>query len=236
MMNTLLESRPRKPRSTGGALFSVIFHSAIVLFAVFATARASVTKDGKAYEQTVKFFKAAPAREPVKTKSDTPPRTAAVAPPKAFRFEAPITIPTRIPEIDLSAKATNPDDFKDNGKVGGSFTGVEGSTGAGVGLDTRRDYFEFEVERQVTAISGTNMKYPELMRAAGIEGEVMAQFVVDENGRVEMSTFKVLSSTNAMFTQSVRDALSGMRFRPAQIGRTNVSQVVQQAFVFKLNK
>ena len=35
---------------------------------------------------------------------------------------------------------------------------------------------------------------------------------------------------------TVRNALSRMRFRPAQIGKINVSQVVQQAFVFKLNR
>ena len=74
------------------------------------------------------------------------------------------------------------------------------------------------------------------MRSAGTEGKVTAEFVVNENGRVEVSTFKVLDSTNDMFTRAVKDALGRMRFRPAQIGKTNVSQVVQQAFVFKLNK
>jgi hypothetical protein len=53
---------------------------------------------------------------------------------------------------------------------------------------------------------------------------------------VETGTFKVLNSSNAAFVQAVKNALPRMRFRPAQIGKTNVSQVVQQAFVFKLNK
>ena len=64
----------------------------------------------------------------------------------------------------------------------------------------------------------------------------MAEFVVNENGRVETGTFKILNSTNDIFTQAVKNSLSRMRFRPAQIGKTNVSQVVQQAFVFKLNR
>jgi hypothetical protein len=59
---------------------------------------------------------------------------------------------------------------------------------------------------------------------------------VNENGRVETSSFKVLESTNSQFTAAVKAALPKMRFRPAQIGKTNVSQVVQQAFVFRLSK
>ena len=45
MMNTLLESKPRKKRSAGGTIFSVGLHSAIIFFAVFATARAGVADD-----------------------------------------------------------------------------------------------------------------------------------------------------------------------------------------------
>ena len=80
------------------------------------------------------------------------------------------------------------------------------------------------------------MDYPEGMRSSGAEGQVLAEFVVNEQGRVETGTFKVLESTNSAFTNAVRNALSRMRFRPAQIGSTKVSQVVQQAFVFKLNR
>ena len=109
-----------------------------------------------------------------------------------------------IPQIDLSAKATNEDDFTGKGVKGGSATGSEGSEGtkdgAGAGVDGDRAYAEFEVERQVSALSGTNIPYPEAMRTSGAEGEVLAEFVVNENGRVETSTFKVLNSTGAAFT------------------------------------
>lgn len=263
MMNTLLESRPRKKRATGGTVFSVVFHTTIVLFAVFATARASVPKDDEPRAQKVNFVKTAEPPKPVEKKPEPPPPPpkvkkpviehhsrplppapkAEVAPPKGFKtLEAPVTIATKIPDIDLSAKITNPDDFSGKGAKGGSSTGTEGSNGtkegaaAGSAIDTNKPYAEFEVERVVSAISGTSIPYPESMRTSGVEGKVEAQFVVNENGRVETSTFKVLSSSNPMFTQAVRDALSRMKFRPAQIGKTNVSQVVQQAFLFQLTK
>ena len=74
------------------------------------------------------------------------------------------------------------------------------------------------------------------MRSSGVEGQVDAQFVVDENGRVQGGSFKVLNSPNSAFVDAVKRALSGMRFRPAKIGSTKVSQVVQQSFKFKLDR
>ena len=264
MMNTLLESRPRKQRSTGGTIFSVGFHSALIFFALFATARAGVPEEKENREEKVNFVtvkKEPPPPEvkknepePPKPKKAEPPKApklaevppapkAEIAPPKGFKvLEAPVAIPTEIPKIDLSAKITNDADFSGKGVKGGSATGTEGSEGskegaaAGVAIDTDKAYAEFEVERQASPISGTNVEYPESMRSSGAEGEVMAQFVVNENGRADASTLKILSSTNAAFTAAVKAALPRMRFRPAQIGKTSVSQVVQQAFVFKLNR
>ncbi len=245
-------------------MFSVVLHSSIVLLAVFATANAGVPDENENREEKVNFVKMKKSEPPppeVKKKEPPPPPKvkkeapkappkmtrlppapkAEIAPPKGFKvLEAPISIPTKIPDIDLSAKVTNEADFSGKGAAGGSSTGVEGSNGtkegAAGGVDTNKNYAEFEVERQVSAISGTNVEYPESMRSSGNNGEVLAEFVVNENGRVESGSFKVLSSTNPAFTQAVKSALGKMRFRPAQIGKTNVSQVVQQAFVFKLHQ
>ena len=145
-----------------------------------------------------------------------------------------------MPKIDLSAKVTNEGDFSGKGVKGGSESGKEGSEGTkeggNAGADPNKAYMDFQVEQQVQPISGTQVEYPESQRSSGSEGEVQAQFVVNENGRVETGTFKVLNSPNPAFTAAVRKALSGMRFKPAQIGATKVSQVVQQSFVFKLQK
>lgn len=257
MMNTLLESRPQKKRTSGGTLFSIVFHTGIVLFAVFATARAGVVKDDEPKAVKVNFVKTAEEPKPVEKKPEPPPPAkkpvvhhdavvpptpkVVAAPPKAAPvLAAPIAIPTVIPQVDLSAKATNEADFNGKGVKGGSENGVEGSKGstegAGTGVDPNTAYSDFQVERVVSALSGTNIPYPEGMRSSGTTGKVTAEFVVDENGRVQTSTFKVLDSTNDLFTQAVRNALGRMRFRPAQIGKTNVSQVVQQAFVFQLTR
>jgi len=40
-------------------------------------------------------------------------------------------------------------------------------------------------------------RYPDALRIAGVEGSVVAQFVVNADGRPDMSTFKVVKSSNA---------------------------------------
>lgn len=96
-------------------------------------------------------------------------------------------------------------------------------------------YFEFQVEKQVQQIAGTGgLTYPGQLRSAKVEGEVLAQFVVDTNGVYEHDTFKVLKSTHELFTAAVRDALPVMRFTPAEVGGVKVRQLVQQPFIFAL--
>ena len=262
MMNTLLESKPRKQRSTGGTIFSIVFHSALLFFAVYATARAGVAKDNERREQKVRFVSVKKEEPPpeVKKKEPPPPPKAKkpppvtehtpkplppapkeeIAPPKGFKvLEAPVNVPVNIPKVDLSAKTTNEDDFSGKGVKGGSASGKEGGTGeneGGTKVATDKPYMEFQVEKTVEPISGTHVAYPESLRSSGIEGTVQAQFVVNEQGRVEPGTFKVLNSPNSGFVQAVKEALSGMRFSPARIGDQKVAQVVQQSFVFKIDK
>ncbi|MFL5619961.1 MAG: TonB family protein, partial [Gemmatimonadaceae bacterium] len=97
--------------------------------------------------------------------------------------------------------------------------------------------FEFQVDQQATQIPGTGvLRYPDAMRRAKREGEVLAQFVVDAQGVVETSTLKVLKSTDPAFTKAVREALPTMRFRPARVHGTAVKQLVQLPFTFALSR
>ena len=76
--------------------------------------------------------------------------------------------------------------------------------------------------------------YPDSLRVAGVEGSVTAQFVVDTTGRVDVSSFVLLESTHGRFTQSVRQALPQMLFRPAELNGRKRRQLVQLPFLFKL--
>jgi TonB family protein len=101
---------------------------------------------------------------------------------------------------------------------------------------TEEPYFEFQVENPAQQIAKSGYpKYPPAMREARREGEVLAQFVVDKEGAADLTTFKVLKSPDAAFTDAVREALPRMRFTPARIGGAAVSQLVQQPFTFALS-
>lgn len=260
----LLESKPeKKNRWAGGTIFSVLLHFGLVFLAVFATARAGVKKTNKDRAEKVNFVavKKEPPPPEVKKEEPPPPKEApkpkpkapkaveaprlpkevAVAPPKGFQVVPPvISIPTALPSIDLSKAVTNEGDFSGKGVAGGTAKGVEGGTGkagdtgkeAGVKHDA--PYMEFQVEKAVVKIGGEAPEYPSRLRDSGVEGEVLAQFVVGENGRYEGGTLKILSSSNPAFADAVRSALPGMRFSAAQIGGRKVKQLVQMPFQFNI--
>jgi len=92
------------------------------------------------------------------------------------------------------------------------------------------------VESQAQQIPNTGkLTYPPALRAAHREGEVLAQFVVDPRGVPDLTTFKVIKSSDAAFTDAVRAALPSMRFSPARVGGAAVRQLIQQSFIFALS-
>lgn len=74
--------------------------------------------------------------------------------------------------------------------------------------------------------------YPQSLYAAGVDGSVIAEFVVDEKGQVEQETFGIVASSNALFSEAVRDAVLHTQFTPARRKGAAVRQLVQQPFRF----
>ena len=237
MFNQLIESKPQKQKMAGGTVFSLVFHGALIAIAVVLTARAGIADDKTKTEkiQFVEMKKEAPKPEPP---PPPPPKNVVVKtpPPKGFQvLQAPVNIPIKIPDIDLSKKTTDEADFSGKGVKGGSAKGVEG--GVPQKIDANQTYFEFQVEKPVSQIPGTGApRYPDALRSSGVEGEVQAQFVVDEDGKAEVGSFKVLKATNDLFGNAVRAALPNMRFYAAEVGGHKVKQLVQQSFQFKLDR
>jgi bla regulator protein blaR1 len=103
-------------------------------------------------------------------------------------------------------------------------------------VNDRQTYFEFQVEHQAQPLANNpRPRYPDMLRSAHVEGEVLAQFVVDTTGRPVVSTLKVLKSTHDLFTNSVRLAVPMMKFSPALVGGKAVKQLVQMPFQFSLS-
>ena len=238
MFNNLLESKPKKEKRGGGTVTSIVLHSILVGLAVYATANAAI-KNEKPRQEKIDFVET-PKDEPPPPKDEPPPPpppdiVAAPPPPKGFQvLTAPVDIPDVIPDIDLSKKVTDENDFSGKGVAGGTSKGVEGGKAV---VQSDQPYFEFQVEKPVVPAPGsTSPRYPDMLRQAGVEGEVLAQFVVDTTGKAEPNSLKILKSSHDLFIQSVKNALPQMKFIPAEVGGRKVKQLVQQPFSFSIAK
>jgi periplasmic protein TonB len=230
MFNQLIESKAKKQKMAGGTVFSVVLHTFLIAGAVYATARAGV-KDEKAKAEKIQFveMKKEPPKEPPK---EVPPKEVIVKPPPPKGFQvlrAPVKIDIKIPEIDLSKAITNESDFSGKGVKGGTGNGVVGGI-----ANTNQTYFEFQVERPAEMLQDSpKPKYPSVLESSGIAGEVQAQFVVHADGKAAVDNdFKILKSTNELFSSAVKNVLPRMKFSPAMIGGKPVNQLVQQSFQF----
>jgi protein TonB len=229
MFNQLIESKAKRQKMAGGTMFSLVLHTVLISGAVYATAKAGV-KDEKSKAEKIQFVEM--KKEPPKVPDKPPPPKEVVVkppPPKGFQvLRAPVKIDIKIPEIDLTKAITNESDFSGKGVKGGTGSGVVGGI-----ANTNQTYFEFQVEKPAEMLSESpKPKYPSVLESSGIAGEVQAQFVVKSDGKADLDSFKVLKSTNELFTQAVKNVLPRMKFSPAMIGGKPVNQLVQQSFQF----
>ena len=217
MFTTLIESTPHRQPNGGARLVSALFHSALIAGAIYATASGAASRvvaTAGTQAQTVLWVK--PSAQPQSAPAPKPKA-------KPRPVVAPTKVPTAAPRFDPNAQPTPEPD------AGRATNLAEGGTPGA--------FNSFEVDVEVVAIAGTiRPRYPEMLRSSGTEGQVIAQFVVTEKGRADPETFRVLSSTHPQFTAAVNRALPYMRFNPATIRGNPVSQLVQQLFVFKLDR
>ena len=227
MLATLLESRAKSERSQASVALSVGAHSVLIGAALYATAQARPeTSKSTEILRPVYFPPAMQAAH-----SPTPATNRGRAP--VFRFVPP-NIDITVPTVEIPATLSRAGDFPAGGVNGPAVFGPPD------GISEHGDNTPFlaaQVERQVSLTPGSKPpRYPEALRAAGVEGRVVAAFVVSDLGLVEEGSIKILSSDNLLFNDAVMIALGRMRFVPAEIGGKKVRQLVQMPFVFTLSR
>ena len=230
MFAYLLESKKGGRRSVWGAVASVAGHTAVIAFAVFATAQARVEQPQR--DPGIHWIppRAAPPAAPPALTRRADPTTVRVpkSPPLAID-----RIDVVVPPVDLGVTlqpAAPP--------IGGGFTDNTASTpSATSNVPSIEPLGADQVERQVYLRPGSNPpSYPAALRVSGVEGEVLVLFVVNEAGRVESSTIRFVRSDHVLFERSVHEALRDMRFVPAEVGGRKVRQLVQMPFMFTLDR
>lgn len=226
MFTRLLESKANRERSLSGGVVSVAMHTAIIGVAIYATAQARVEAEPQSHVVRPSYW--APPRLPVLPRPASP--SPAVARNRLVFVDPAINV--SLPAIDVPLPAVASADLRRDPIAGSDSFGAQDLAREGSdGTFTAR-----QVEKQVSLVSGNAPRYPEALRRAGIEGQVVARFVVDEDGRVEQGTLKFVRSDNPLFEEPVRAALARMRFTPAAVGGKKVRQLVEMPFVFTLSR
>jgi len=243
MLNTLLESSAVAPRRRVSSIVSLVLHVGVGAAIVVASGRATELPAHEAAEAIV-YMAPPPELTPPSPVAPTPASadaSSAAAPPSpatptAPAFVAPDFVPLYIPDINLSRAVTDANDFTSRRAPAASAGSGDGSTlgalGSGDGVWTA-----LQVDKAVAVRPGSPTPlYPEVLRSSSVSGSVRARFVVDSTGRVDFAHLTIVQSDHELFTRAVKVALHKMRYVPAAAGGRSVAQLVEQTFVFELNR
>lgn len=222
MLRLLLESSPRGFQFRQGALVSVVTHTVLIAASVFAT-RAGPAAAIEDVQQTVAFL------IPVNRTTSPPPREESVR----YMREGEKAGSGGFEEKIVDAKATREAPVVGSGDEEGKPEEAAEPVAPNAMYDTVAT--AVDVDSVVARYSDSAAPiYPANLLELKIEGGAYVQFVVDTTGMPDTTSFRVISATHPEFAQSVRDALPGMRFRPAILHSKRVRQLVEQPFMFKI--
>lgn len=226
----LMESARTRSRDGRGMAVSVAVHAMVIGLAWFATAGAAVV-----HVQPPNVVFIPPYRTP-----DNPVTTSTShRGGGGARHAAPVaTIPDKIPPVGSLPLTIVPVVRWDSLVATSSDLGLSRGSGAAT-VATTHD--AGGVYRTVDVMAEPDPRnpapiYPTMLRSAGVEGSVSAQFVVDTTGRVVASSITFRDGDNAVFEQSVTRALAAARFRPALVNGRTVRVLMAQTFRFRLER
>ena len=216
MMKYWREHYHQGPRMAPSVVLSAALHAILIIAAVDATANPN-TRDRELPEKSIARFLAPPDREIAQAPQAEMIRYVTIAIP-----EVPSAKP--LADFDHSRQIQQLTHFDERDAAPApALTGMD-SIYSVVQVDSVATRYEWSAAPA----------YPPRMLEQATEGVVRAEFVVSQTGYVDTTSLRVLESTHPDFTKAVRDALPFMRFKPAKIGTTVVSQLVSQEFFFKI--
>jgi periplasmic protein TonB len=240
MFHCLIESKATRRPQVGGSVASAVGHAALVTALVVLSAGANEptprrVDDRVIFVPPVQPVPQAPPQLSAQVAS-TAPSAASPAPQGAPPLVPMVEITVGIPAIDLSTPAYPRDvEAWSVGRGGSRLDGVPGGTGTGA-ENAQSIFREEQVDKAVFLAPGsTAPRYPDGLRAAGISGSVMVEFVVDTAGRVEPGSLQVTQTDHMLFSAAVRAVLPRYRFIPAEAAGHKVRQLVRLPFRFDLH-
>jgi hypothetical protein len=217
MMKLWLHRYLRRATPLPSAALSTVVHATLIGASVFATANARVD-DVEIEAHSIARFLAPPNRE-----AGQLPR------PEMVKYVA-----LSIPEAATSGSVIQPvDSIREEQPLAGLDDRNAPLVEELAGTDSVFSIVQVDSAASRYAWSAAP-SYPPKMLEERQDGFVAAQWIVDEEGYADTTSLVIVAATHPDFAKSVRDALPFMRFRPAKIGTTNVRQLVQQDFSFRI--
>jgi TonB family protein len=230
MFSQLPESRSVPPRRRLAIAVSALVHAAIVWEAMHGTAAARPAP--RRIAETIPLYVS--TRHPERTAHlvSAPDRGHA-----APQFVMPSIDPVTIPLPTAPFTPALPDSWPAH-PSGADATDSAATRLSGDGHGTIGQPFAAgEVDRAAAPRPGAPAPvYPPGLQAAGIEGVVAVEFVVDSAGNADMHRVRIVSSADPAFSEAVRTAIARTRYFPAQAQGRHVAQLVEQSFVFRITR
>ena len=227
MFDGLVVSSPgrTKAQEWPAGLMSTALHGGLIALAVLATSRTSSGPD-PFRPVAVPVIWDVPRR---------PPPTPGAMPTSgrpAIQLPGPLQLPNVIPP---------PTDVPPGPSVpwADPVPGVPGLPGGGVsapGFAPEPPVDARVVDVMPVLLSHPPLRYPELLRQAGIEGAVTVEAVLDTAGRVEPGSLRALSEANALFVQEALTVVGASHYRPGRMGAHAVRVRVRVPVTFTLRR
>ena len=226
MLDALIESRHvlAYRGAFGGGAASLLVHSALIAGAVYATLQQRAT-----HEPPRIVFELPPLSEPPPASAGNPGVSLPL--PVPVRLAVSPVIPPVIPPP--SSTPFDPTRFSGIGPDPGVLPGL---LSPGTAVSPTEIYAPAMVEERPERLGGPEPRYPEMLRQAGIEGQVVVECVIDTLGRAEPASIRVVASSHPLFEAPAREAVAASSFRPARLDGRAVRVRVQLPLNFQLER
>jgi protein TonB len=114
--------------------------------------------------------------------------------------------------------------------------GTPGDTSFGLPGGVSAPFDVRVVEEPPLLVSHPAPRYPEVLRQAGIEGEVVIEAVLDTMGRVEPMSARIIRGAHGLMEAEALSVVRASQYRPGRMGARPVRVRIQVPVRFALRR
>lgn len=227
MLEQLSTFRAQGRVQPGRVVLAATLHGLVIFGAIRATAPRRVEAGAGGTRQVDLIAVPLPAQAPEPALAVSQDAEVVAAPSVEELLTAPSDVPPAIPPI-TPGPALDPSVLRRALAPGTLVRAAPGPAAAD------RILAAGEVDEPATTLFQPAPRYPPVLQAAGFEGRVLLEFVIDTTGHAEPASLRVIERTREGFDVAALETLQRSLFRPARIGGRPVRQRTLQWVVFRI--